>query len=149
MDVILLEKVRNFGNLGDKVSVKAGYARNFLIPQGVAIPATDEHLQEFEARRAELEQKAAEQLAAAEKRAEGLNALTIKIEALASDEGKLYGSIGPVEIANAITEAGVEVEKREIDLPEGPIHSIGQYDIHVQVHSDVVATVAVEIGAAS
>lgn len=147
MEVILLERIRNLGDLGQQVKVKAGFGRNFLIPQGKAIPANDANVQQFEVRRAELEARAKEILDEAQRRADKLNIMQVRIEALASDEGKLYGSIGPVEIAHAITEAGEEVLKREVEMPEGPIHEIGEYDIAVAVHSDVTASVKVLIGA--
>lgn len=146
MEVILLEKIRNLGGLGDKVKVKGGYARNFLIPEGKAVFATEENLAEFEARKAELEQKAAAELQAAQQRAEKVNALSaITLTALASDEGKLFGSIGVRDIADAIKAAGVEIEKNEISMPEGPIHTTGEYEIDVLLHSEVIAKVAVLI----
>lgn len=145
MSVILLEKVRNLGNLGDTVNVKPGFARNYLLPTGKAVRATKKNLEHFQARRAELEQKAKDLLTEAEKRAEKLNALTIQIAALTSDEGKLYGSVGPHDIVAVINEQGIKVMKREISMPEGPIHSIGEYNILVNVHSDVTATVKVAI----
>ena len=145
MNVILLEKVHNLGNLGDTVAVKAGYGRNFLIPKGMAVPATSDNVAKFEARRAELEQVAAEKLAAAESRREALANIAVTLTHKAGDEGKLFGSVGTIDIARAITEAGVEVEKREIRLPEGPIRQIGDYDIDVELHGDVVATVKVSI----
>lgn len=147
MEVILLERIRNLGELGDTVKVKAGFGRNYLVPQQKAVPANKQNKELFESRRAELEQRAQENLSQAQARADKLNALSISINALASDEGKLYGSIGPAEIAQAITDAGEEVLKREVDMPEGSIHEVGEFDISVQVHSDVVATVKVVIGA--
>ena len=148
MEIILLEKIRNLGGLGDKVRVKAGYARNFLIPQGKAVFATAENLADFEARKAELEQKAATELQVAQERAEKVNALAaITLTALASDEGKLFGSIGIRDIADAIVAAGVIVEKNEISMPEGPIHTLGEYEVDVLLHSDVIAKVAVVIAA--
>ena len=148
MQVILLEKVRNLGNLGDTVNVKPGYGRNFLIPQNKAVFATEKNIVLFNERRAELEKKEKASLAAAEQRAAKLNDTTITIAAQASDEGNLYGSIGPNEIKDALTERSVEVCKREIMMPEGPIHAIGHYEIEILVHSDVVATLQVEIVAA-
>ena len=148
MQVILLEKVRNLGNLGDKVNVKPGYGRNFLIPQNKAVFATEKNIVLFNERRAELEKKEKASLAAAEQRASKLNDTTVTISAQASDEGNLYGSIGPNEIVDALTERSIEVCKREISMPEGPIHAIGHYDIEILVHSDVVATLKVEIVAA-
>lgn len=145
MNIILLEKVRNLGNLGDTVIVKAGFGRNYLLPEGKAVRATRENLEVFQSRRAELEQKAAEMLVEAEARAEKLNALAVQLSALTSEEGKLYGSIGPHDIVSAIKAAGVNVLKREITMPEGSIHSLGEYTVAVQVHNDVVAQVKVVI----
>ncbi len=145
MDVILLEKTRNLGDLGDKVSVKAGYGRNFLIPQGKAVPATKVNLEAFEKRRAELEKKAAEELAAAQERVEKLQQLKVTIVSKAGDEGKLFGSIGTSDLAKAMTEAGVEVKKSEVRLPEGAIRNTGDYEIMVQVHSDLSGAVQVAV----
>ena len=142
MDVILLEKIRNLGALGDKVNVKSGYARNFLIPQGKAVFATVENIAEFEARKAELEKKAAAELQAAEARAAKVNALEpISLVVRASEEGRLFGSIGVRDLADAITAAGVAVEKHEVSMPEGPIHEIGEYEVDVLLHSDVTGKV--------
>jgi large subunit ribosomal protein L9 len=141
MEVILLEKNRNLGQLGDKVSVKAGYARNYLIPFKKAVPATQTNLKEFDARRAELEKQERNILAEAQARMEKLSVLEVTIAAKAGDEGKLFGSIGTRDIAEAITAAGIAVEKKEVRLPTGPIRQTGQYDIDVQVHSDVAGTV--------
>ena len=145
MQVILMEKVRNLGNLGDKVNVKSGYGRNFLIPQNKAVFATEKNIEQFNARRAELEKKAKATLASAEQRAAKLNDITVVISAQASDEGKLYGSVGPNEVAEALVLKSIEICKREIVMPEGPIHSIGQYVIEIHVHSDVIANLQVEI----
>ncbi len=146
MEVILLENIGNLGGLGEKVDVKAGYGRNFLIPQGKAVAATEENVAQFEARRAELEAAAAETLSAAEARAEALNALgQISIEANAGEEGKLFGSIGTRDIATAITAAGCEIDKSEVRLPEGALRELGEYEIAIQVHGDVTATVAVAV----
>lgn len=145
MQVILLEKVKNLGNLGDKVNVKPGYGRNFLIPQNKAVFATQANIELFEERRAELEKKAQQALAAAEQRAAKLNDVTVTISAQASDEGKLYGSVGPSEIKDALLAKSIEISKREIVMPEGPLHSVGQYSIEIHVHSDVVATLQVEV----
>ena len=147
MEVILLEKVANLGNLGDKVTIKAGYGRNYLVPQGKAVAATAEKIKEFEARRAELEKAAAEKLAAANARGEALGKLTVVIPHKAGDEGKLFGSVGTQNIADAITEAGAKVERHEIRLPEGVIRQIGTYDIDVNLHTDVVVTMSIEIAA--
>lgn len=145
MQVILLEKVRNLGNLGDTVNVKPGYGRNFLIPQNKAVFATEKNVELFNQRRAELEKKAQASLATAEQRAAKLNDILVTLSAQASDEGKLYGSVGPNEIKEALTEKGVDVSKREIVMPEGPLHSIGQYVVEIHVHSDVIANLQVEI----
>lgn len=145
MDVILLEKTRNLGDLGDKVSVKAGYGRNFLIPQGKAVPATKANLEAFEQRRAELEKKAADELALAQGRVDKLKELKVTIASKAGEEGKLFGSIGTADLAQAMTDAGVEVKKSEVHLPEGTIRNIGEYEIAVQVHSDLSATVSVTV----
>jgi large subunit ribosomal protein L9 len=145
MNVILLEKVHKLGDLGDTVAVKPGFGRNFLIPKGMAVAATPDNVAKFEARRAELENVAAEKLSAAESRRDSLAGLAVTIAHKAGDEGKLFGSVGTAEIARAITDAGVEVEKREVRLPEGAIRQTGDYDIDVELHSDVVATVRVNI----
>ena len=145
MEVILLEKNRNQGQLGDKVNVKAGYARNYLIPFKKAVPATQTNLKEFDARRAELEKQERNILAEAQARMEKLSVLEVTIAAKAGDEGKLFGSIGTRDIAQAITAAGITVEKKEVRLPTGPIRQTGQYDIDVQVHSDVSGTVKLVI----
>ncbi|SFR74086.1 LSU ribosomal protein L9P [Marinobacter daqiaonensis] len=141
MEVILLEKVANLGSLGDKVKVKAGYGRNFLLPYGKAVAATQENLKAFEERRAELEKAASEKLATAQARAEALEGQSFTISSKAGDEGKLFGSIGVRDIADAITASGTEVEKSEVRLPEGPIRATGEYDIELQLHSDVTVNV--------
>ncbi len=145
MEVILLEKVANLGGLGDTVKVRPGYGRNFLIPHGKAKPATAENVAFFEAQRAELERKAAEELAAAEARAEKLNAAAITITANAGDEGKLFGSVGPQDVAEALTAAGTEVGRHEVRMPEGPIRATGEYSIEIHLHADVNANVAVTV----
>ncbi|WP_058534982.1 50S ribosomal protein L9 [Legionella saoudiensis] len=145
MEVILLEKVRNLGNLGDKVHVKSGYGRNYLIPQNKAVFATATNIEMFEQRRAELEKKAQQSLSAAEQRAAKLNDVNLTISAMASDEGKLYGSVGVNEIKDALVAKDIEVSKREIVMPEGPLHSIGNFVVEVHVHSDVIANLQVEI----
>ncbi|WP_150303048.1 50S ribosomal protein L9 [Pseudomonas saliphila] len=145
MEVILLEKIANLGNLGDKVAVKAGYARNFLLPFGKATPANAANVEAFEARRAELEKIAAERKAEAEVRAEKLAELTVTITANAGEEGKLFGSIGTRDIADAVTAAGVELEKSEVRLPEGPLRNVGTFDVAVHLHTDVEATVKLEV----
>lgn len=145
MEVILLEKVGKLGSLGDKVTVKSGYGRNFLIPYGKAVPANEANIAEFEARRAELEKAAAEKLGAAEGRAEELNEKAVTITSKAGDEGKLFGSIGVRDIADAVTAAGVEVSKSEVRLPEGPLREVGEYDITIQLHSDVSAVIKLSV----
>lgn len=148
MEVILLEKVRNLGNLGDKVIVKAGYGRNYLIPQNKAVFATEENLARFEQRRSELEKKAQQAFAHAEQRAAKLNDTTIVISAMASDEGKLYGSVSINEIRDALAAKSIEINKREIVMPEGPIHSVGDFVVEIHVHSDVIANLQVQVVAA-
>lgn len=145
MEVILLEKIGNLGNLGDKVKVKAGYGRNFLLPSGKAVPATDTNIQEFEARRAELEKSAQEKLAAAQARADELEGKTFTVSSKAGDEGKLFGSIGVRDIADLITAAGIEVSKSEVRMPEGPLRNIGEFGLEIQVHSDISANVTVTV----
>ena len=145
MDVILLEKVGKLGGLGDKVAVKAGYGRNFLIPTGKAVPANNANIAEFETRRAELEKVAAEKLKVSEARAEQLNEKVVTIVSKAGDEGKLFGSIGVRDIADAITAAGVDVAKSEVRLPEGTLRTVGEFDITVQLHSEVKAIVKLVI----
>lgn len=145
MQVILLEKVRNLGNLGDKVDVKSGYGRNFLIPQNKAVFATEKNTEQFEQRRAELEKKALHAYSSAEQRAVKLNDITLVVSAMASDEGKLYGSVGVNEIRDALVAKSIEVSKREIVMPEGPLHSVGNYTVEIHVHSDVIANLQVEI----
>ncbi|MGB2426398.1 MAG: 50S ribosomal protein L9 [Alteromonas sp.] len=142
MDIILLDKIANLGGLGDKVTVKSGYARNFLFPQGKAVPATKANLEKFEARRAELEAKIAEELTAAEARAEKVQGLgEVTIAAPAGDEGKLFGSVGTRDIADAITAAGVEVSKAEVKLPTGTLRETGEFEIDLQFHSDVMTSI--------
>jgi large subunit ribosomal protein L9 len=146
MDIILLDKIANLGGLGDKVTVKSGYARNFLLPQGKAVPATKVNVEKFEARRAELEAKIAEQHAAAQARADKIAALgEVTIASPAGDEGKLFGSVGTRDIANAITAAGVEVTKSEVKLPVGTLRETGEFEIDLQIHSDVTATIKLVI----
>jgi large subunit ribosomal protein L9 len=137
MEVILLEKIEHLGTMGDRVKVKAGYGRNFLIPKGKAAAATAENIAMFEARRAELEQAAAEALAAAQARRDQFVDLIIKLSAKAGDEGKLFGSVGTVDIAHAIAAAGVAVERSEIRLPNGPLRQVGEHDVLLHLHSDV------------
>jgi large subunit ribosomal protein L9 len=146
MDIILLDKIANLGGLGDKVSVKAGYARNFLFPQGKAVPATKANVEKFEQRRAELEAKIAEQLATAEARAAKVVELAeVTIAAPAGDEGKLFGSIGTRDIAEAITAAGVEVSKAADKLPTGTLREPGEFEIDLQLPSDVMTSIKLNI----
>ena len=145
MEVILFEKIDRLGGIGDLVNVKAGFARNFLLPQGKAKVATDANKAEIEERRAEFEKLAADSLSAAEKRRETIETLSIEITAKSGTEGKLFGSIGNVDIASALAEAGVEVEKREVRLPDGPLRQAGEYEITLHLHSDVNAVAKVTI----
>lgn len=145
MEVILLEKTRNLGSLGDKVNVKSGYGRNFLIPQGKAVPATSANIEVFEQRRAELEAAAAESLKTAEERKAKISALSIVIASKAGDEGKLFGSIGTRDIADAITKAGETVEKKEVQMSFGTIRQTGEYDITLHVHSDIQFDIKVTV----
>jgi large subunit ribosomal protein L9 len=139
MEVILLEDIANLGDLGDQVSVKSGYGRNYLIPQHKAVPATKENIKAFEERRAELQRIAEEKLAAAKVRAEKVNALDITLTVKAGDEGKLFGSVTVRDITEAASERGVEIENSEIRLPEGPIRELGEYEVDVQLHPEVSA----------
>ncbi len=145
MEVILFEKIDRLGSIGDLVNVKAGFARNFLLPQGKAKVATDANKAEIESRRAELEKLAAETLSSAEKRREQIEALAIEITARSGTEGKLFGSIGNVDIAAALSEAGVDVEKRDVRLPEGPIRQAGEYEVTLHLHTDVDAVAKITI----
>lgn len=138
MDVILLEKVGKLGVIGDKVSVKAGFGRNFLIPQGKAVFATAANLIEFEARRAEFERAALGKLGEAQSKAEKLEEMgTVIITAVAGDEGRLFGSVGPRDIAEACTAAGIELSKSEVKMPQGAIRELGKFEVAIQLHSDV------------
>ena len=143
MQLILLQNVQNLGKLGDKVNVKPGYGRNFLVPYGKAVPATAANLAEFEARRAEYEAKAKAQLEGAEGRKAALEGVEVTITANASTEGKLYGSITPRDIADALTQAGHKVEKSEVVLGEGPLRRTGEHEVVVHLHADINATVKV------
>jgi large subunit ribosomal protein L9 len=145
MEVILLEKVAKLGSLGDKVTVKSGYGRNFLIPQKKAVPATAANLESFEARRAELEKEAAAKLANAEKRAEQLKELELTLAVKAGDEGKLFGSIGTRDLADLISSTGIEANKSEIRLPNGPLRTTGTFEITLQVHADVTTALTVHV----
>ena len=147
MEVILLEKIRNLGDLGDKVSVANGYGRNYLVPHGKAVYASEANIAAFEARRAELESQAADVLSKAESRATKLKELSVTITAKAGDEGKLFGSIGTRDVADAVTAAGIEVTKAEVRMPTGVIRNIGEYEIELHLHTDVDATVKVVVAA--
>jgi large subunit ribosomal protein L9 len=149
MEVILLENIGNLGGLGDQVTVKAGFGRNFLIPQGKAVSATKGNVAQFETRRAELVAAAAELVAAAEARAEAINALeAVSISHTAGEEGKLFGSVGTRDIAEAVSAAGCAVDKSEVRLPDGALRELGDFEVAIQVHSQVTATVIVAIVAA-
>lgn len=145
MEVILLDKVGRLGAIGDKVTVKSGYGRNYLLPQGKAVAATAKNIADFEARRAGLEAAAAAKIAEATSRAEKLAELTVTIAANAGDEGRLFGSIGTRDIADAITAAGVEVAKSEVRLPQGVLREIGQYEIDIQLHAEVIQAVKLAV----
>jgi large subunit ribosomal protein L9 len=137
MEIILLQKVDNVGGIGDRVHVKSGYARNYLIPQGKATLATAENIAKFETRRAELEAKAAAELAGAQARAKQLEGLVLKIEMQSGAEGKLFGSVGTVDIAEAIGQRGIEVERSEVRLPNGPLRVVGEHEVELHLHTDV------------
>jgi large subunit ribosomal protein L9 len=143
MDLILLEKVLNLGDLGDLVKVKAGYGRNYLVPQGKAVPATKENLAQFETRRAELEAAAQDKLGQAQARETSLADVVVEITANASEEGNLYGSIGPREVASAVSKLGHEITKSEVIMGEGPIRTVGEFDVVVHLHADVETHVKV------
>lgn len=145
MEVILLKKVAGLGNLGDKLAVRSGYGRNFLIPQGLAAPATATNLAAFEQRRAELERGAADALAAAEARKASLAGLVVRIARKAGDGGRLFGSIGAADVAIAISETGTAVTKTEVRLPQGPLRAVGEFDVDVHLHADVDTSVRVEV----
>lgn len=146
MQVILLENIGRLGNIGDQVDVKAGYGRNYLVPNGKAIPATAENVARFEERRAELEAAAADKLTAAQGRAKLIEELgVITIAANASDEGKLFGSVGTREIAEAVTTAGQEVNKSEVVLPEGAFREIGEFDVDLSLHAEVTQAIKLAI----
>jgi len=148
MEIILLQKVDNVGGIGDLVRVKSGYARNYLIPQGKATLATPENKAKFESRRAELEAKAAAELAVAQSRAKKLEGLVLKIEMQAGAEGKLFGSVGTVDIAEAVGKNGIEVERSEVRLPDGPLRVAGEHQIELHLHTDVNVPITVIIEAA-
>ena len=145
MEVILLDNIGKLGGLGDKVTVKPGYGRNYLVPYGLAVPATKDNIEAFEAQRAELEAQAAERKAEAEVRAEQLNDIELSLVSKAGDEGKLFGSIGPRDLADAISSAGIDVAKSEVRMPTGPIRQTGEYDIAIHLHAEVDAVVRVVV----
>jgi large subunit ribosomal protein L9 len=145
MNVILLENVENLGSIGDLVKVKPGYGRNYLLPQGKAALATPENMKEIEARRAELEKAAAEELAAAKTRAGTIEGMELVIAANAGPEGKLFGSVGPIDIADAFEKVQVEVERSEIRMPEGPIQELGEFTIGVHLHPEVDVDIQIRV----
>ncbi|MEC9376345.1 MAG: 50S ribosomal protein L9 [Pseudomonadota bacterium] len=145
MQVILLEKVENLGDLGDKVNVKPGFGRNFLIPKGKAAIANEENIALFEARRVELEAREASELTSAQKRANQLEALHVSIAAKVGAEGKLFGSIGTVDIAEACSLAGVDIQRSEVRLPDGPLRIVGQHSIELHLHSSVNVKILVDV----
>ena len=145
MDVILLQKVANLGQIGDRVKVKSGYARNFLVPTGRATMATPANIAKFEAQRHELEAKAAEELNAAQRRAEDFGGFKLELRAKAGAEGKLFGSIGTSDIAEAVTAAGHPLSRSEVRMPSGPIRLAGEHQVQVHLHTDVDVTLAVTI----
>ena len=145
MNVILLDNVENLGRIGDLVKVKPGYGRNYLLPQGKAALATPENIKAIEARRAELEKAAAEELAVAQKRADVINGMELVINANAGSEDKLFGSVGPIDIAEAFASVQVEVQRSEVRMPDGPIHQLGEFPIGVHLHPDVNAEVTVRV----
>ena len=145
MNVILLERVNNLGDLGDEVSVKAGFARNFLLPKKKAVQANDANRAVFEERRKELEDAANEKLAAAKLRAEALNQFLLTIQVKAGEEDRLFGSVGTQDIADALVSKGLEVERSEVRLPDGAIRVLGEYEVDIQLHSDVTATIHLHI----
>jgi large subunit ribosomal protein L9 len=147
MEVILLDKVENLGGIGDKVKVKPGYARNYLLPQGKATRATPENIAEFEARRAELEAKAAGIISEAKARAEKIAGLKLVLKAKVGSEGKLFGSIGPVDISEAAEAAGVVIERSELRLAEGPLRMVGDHEVEVHLHAEVSVPITVTIEA--
>ena len=148
MKVILQERVTNLGNVGDQVNVRAGYARNYLLPRSKAAQATESNIVVFEKRRAELEKKAAEVFAAAQVRAASFEGVVITLTAEASDEGKLFGSIGPRDIAKAVSDSGKPLEKSEVEMPEGPIRTIGETAITIHLHGEIHAKIKVIVNPA-
>ena len=147
MNVILLERVNNLGDLGEEVSVKAGFARNFLLPKKKAVQANDANRAVFEERRKELEDAANEKLSAAKERAEALNEYLLTIQVKAGEEDRLFGSVGTQDIADALVSKGMEVERSEVRLPDGAIRVLGEYEVNIQLHSDVTATIHLQVAA--
>ncbi|WP_221797681.1 50S ribosomal protein L9 [Oceanobacter mangrovi] len=145
MQIILLEKVANLGELGEKVNVKPGYARNFLVPHGKAVPATQANIEHFEARRAELEASAAAKLAEAQSRKEKIEEIELSVAVRAGDEGKLFGSLGNRDIAELATQAGVALAKSEVRLPTGPIRVVGEFDVAIHLHAEVEAVLKLHV----
>ena len=145
MQVILLQKVANLGNIGDRVKVRSGFGRNFLLPQGKATLATPENIARFEARRAELERLAREHLSSASERAEAMKDFKLTIPAKAGTEGKLFGSIGTADIAEACSKAGFKIERSEVRLPSGPLRTLGEHMVNLHLHADVDVPLAVSI----
>ena len=145
MNVILLDKVENLGDIGDLVTVKPGYGRNYLLPSGKASLATPANIKEFEARRAELEKQAAEELVSAKARAELVQGMELVITANVGPEGKLFGSVGPIDITEACEKVGVEIARSEVRMPDGPIHEVGDFAVGLHFHSDVNAEITVKV----
>ncbi len=145
MKVILLQRIVNLGKLGETVDVKAGYGRNYLVPQGKALPATEANIAKFEARRAELEAQEAKELAVAQERADALKDVNVIMRVKTGEEGKLFGSIGTRDIAEALTKSGLEVDRSEIKLPEGSFRQVGEYNVDIQLHHDLVTSILVSI----
>lgn len=148
MNVILLDNVENLGNIGDLVKVKPGYGRNFLIPQGKAALATPQNIKEIEVRRAELMKAAAAEVASAKARAKAIDGVELVIAANAGSEDKLFGSVGPIDIVEALKEVQVEIERSEVRMPDGPIHELGEFEVGVHLHSEVDATIKLRVVAA-
>lgn len=145
MEVILLEKIKKLGDLGESVKVKAGFGRNYLLPQGKALPATEANRKVFETRKADLLKKANDSLSAANMRAGKINGQTVTIKVLAAEEGKLYGSVGPAEVVDAAAAQGIDIKKSEIDMTSGPIRQVGSYTISVRLHTEVEAALTVVV----
>ncbi len=145
MEVILLENVRNLGKFGAKVDVAKGFGRNFLIPQGKAVPATKQNIAQFEAQRAKLEKAAQDRLSAAQERVAEINAVRLVIQARSAEEGKLFGSIGTIELVRAFKEKGIDVQRQEIRMPNGPLRELGEYVVELQLHAEAIAQAKVSI----